>query len=562
MNTTNCQVVVRLIEQLPELKLEHVAWEQKTVTITLIATAPSSMCPRCNATSTSIHSRYFRRPRDLPLAGCAVHLRLAVRKFFCINPACSQRIFTERLVGFLTPYARCTTRLIQILSVIAFELGGRAGSRLAKRLAMTISASGLLRLIRRAPDNPLSTPRVLGVDDFALLKGRTYGTILVDLEHHRPVDLLPDRRAETVALWLQQHPGVQIITRDRSTEYSRGIAMGAPKALQVADRFHIVANLREALERQLERVHSTFVGIEVPRSQRRSMLSLGGNFASFLRQPEIRSAKERTVSELRRKGKRTIVGQVRALYAEGYSVRRIAQELELSRTTVYRYLRSDSPLIKAQRKIMPSILDEYVPYLSVRWQEGCENGVQLWREIKQRGYSGSCRMVTLWAAHQRKKPAKSTPSQYRTAEYQAKRAELLEERLQRAPSATLLSFLLLRETDSLNEDEVRVLNQVKAASSEAAQAYELTQRFMAMIHKASNEQLVDWMRQVKESKLVELQNFALGLGRDHAVVENALSIEYSNGQVEGQVNLLKLKKRAMFGRASFELLRKRVLYTG
>ncbi|MEO8286993.1 MAG: ISL3 family transposase [Chloroflexota bacterium] len=340
----------------------------------MTATAPSSKCPRCNATSRSIHSHYLRRPRDLPWAGCGVHLRLAVRKFFCSNPACTRRIFTERLVGFLTSYARCTTRLTQILSVITFELGGRAGSRLAQRLAMTMSATGLLRLIRRTPDKLRPIPRVLGIDDFALLKGRTYGTNLVDLEHHRPVDLLPDRRAETVARWLQQHPGLEIITRDRSTEYSRGIALGAPKALQVADRFHIVANLREALERQLERVRSAFVGIELPRSQRRSALSLDSNFAPILRQPEIRSASERTVSAIRRKGKRTIVGQVRALYAEGYSVRSITQQLELSRTTVYRYLRSDSPLITPQRKIMPSILDEYVPYLSVRRQEGCENG--------------------------------------------------------------------------------------------------------------------------------------------------------------------------------------------
>ena len=172
-------------------------------------------------------------------------------------------------------------------------------------------------------------------------------------------------------------------------------------------------------------------------------------------------------------------------------------------------------------------------------------------------------MVTIWAAQQRQRPAKSTPGPYRTAEHQAQRAELLEERLQRAPSATLLSFILLREADSLNEDEAWVLKQVRAASPEAAQAHELAQRFMTMVRKVGkegDEQLHDWILQVKQSNLVELQNFALGLGRDQAAVENALTMEYSNGQVEGQVNLLKLKKRAMFGRASFELLRKRVLY--
>ena len=206
--------------------------------------------------ATREHSRYTRRPGDLPCVGRQVHLQLNVRRFFCDNPACQQRTFVERLPGVVRSFARRTTRLAEAQRQIGLALGGEAGTRSATQQAMPVSADTLLRLASHSELAPAATPKVLGVDDWAWKKGQTYGTILVDLEQRCVVDLLADRTADTLATWLQAHPGVEIISRDRGGSYAEGARRGAPDAVQVADRWHLLANLREALERLLTRKHA------------------------------------------------------------------------------------------------------------------------------------------------------------------------------------------------------------------------------------------------------------------------------------------------------------------
>ena len=246
------------------IRVHQVSTDAQTISITLQTISPTARCPGCSAPSKRVHSRYTRILSDLPWGSFTVQLHLYARKYFCTVRSCSRRIFTERLPDIVAPYARRSNRLGEILQLIGFALGGEAGSRLVERLRMTISPSTLLRLVRRAPDSvdAQHTPRVLGVDDFATRKGRTYGTILVDLEQHRPIELLPDRSAQALENWLRKHPGVEIISRDRSTEYTKGATVGAPDAIhQIADRFHLLMNLREAVERLLDRNRSQFRGI-------------------------------------------------------------------------------------------------------------------------------------------------------------------------------------------------------------------------------------------------------------------------------------------------------------
>jgi transposase len=230
------------------IRLTEITLEDESVRLQLTATAPTAICPRCAVSSSSIHSRYQRHLTDLPWGTHSVHLQLTVRKFFCRNPTCTHRIFTERLPDFVAAYARHTSRVVAALRAIGMALGGNAGARLAAHLRLPTSPATLLRLVRGAPLPPTPALQALGIDEWAWRRGHRYGTILVDLADHRVVDLLPDRSAASVAAWLAQHPTLTTVCRDRSDLYADGIRRGAPEAVQVVDRFHLVHNLRQALE--------------------------------------------------------------------------------------------------------------------------------------------------------------------------------------------------------------------------------------------------------------------------------------------------------------------------
>jgi len=218
------------------------------VFLTAVSSSRSAVCPYCQTSSAKRHSEYVRKPQALPCADTSIHLRLIVNRYFCQNPSCRHKTFAERIPDTVQFYARRTIHLETLLKFIAFDMSAETTAGVCKKLKIQVSPDSLLRLIRKTTLHPEPLVRVLGVDDWAIRKGQSYGTILVDLEKHQTIELLPDRTQTTLSRWLQKHPEIEIISRDRSFEYKAGSEIGAPHAMQVVDRWHLLHNLREKLQ--------------------------------------------------------------------------------------------------------------------------------------------------------------------------------------------------------------------------------------------------------------------------------------------------------------------------
>lgn len=520
-----------------EVQVERLIAEADHITLVVRVFRPAAPCPGCTRPSCRVHSYYERRLADLPWNGIPVEIRLRTRRFFCDTHACAQRIFTERLPETTETYARRTLRMDQALRWLALALGGEAGARTARRLGLGVSGDTLLRHLRRMPVRkpvPIA-PRVLGMDDWAWRKGQRYGTILCDLERRCVVDLLPDRQANTVAEWLRDHAPPEVISRDRAGAYAEAARQGAPHAVQVADRFHLLRNLREALEHVLAH-HGSIIEEAFQRHAPAPVTDPPPT------PPNPALTHSQQLSRERRERRLTRYQQVIELHQRGTSLRAIASQVGLNRKTVRYWLRAEQ-FPERQVTRGQSSVDRWLSYLEQRWAEGCHNRSQLWRELRAQGADFAA--VTLRRWFRVRLGVRGRPRQ-RSLSPPRKR-----------PSPRQTSALLLDLVHNPSPSQQSFAQTLCARSPDIATTVELAKQFHRMMRERDASAWLLWREAARKSPL---HHFVVQLQRDEAAVRAALTLPWSTGPVEGHIHRLKLIKRQMYGRAKLDLLRIRVLH--
>jgi transposase len=509
----------------PEFFEQDLQISQVTVTdemtLTLHSTSPTAVCPECGTISTRIHSRYRRTLHDLPTCGRLVHLVLQVRRFRCQKSACVRKIFAEQFPALTRPYAQRTLQLQEALRQLGLALGGQAGTRLGSELRISGSRDTILRLVRAAPLPARGFPKKVGIDEWAWKRGHRYGTLICDLERGVPIELLPDRSVETVTAWFQHHPGVELISRDRASEYAVAASKGAPQAVQVADRWHVLKNLREALEVLLAHHLTAHRKKQMP-----AMTTRQGPGMSE-KQP-TRSAQQVHLQRLHREERLAKYEQVLALLEQGLTRRAIADQVGVGLTTIQKW-RLAGTFPERKPREQASQLDPYRSYVQKRWSEGYHNLMGIYRELQTQGYRGSYENVRAQFVNtspkRRSKQASSSPRQ---RAFLAKR-----------PAA----FLFVRCSEDLTAEEQESVNQLRQLDPEIDQAYLFVQQFVQLMRTKTGEKLEAWLLAVGSSSLIELHPFVNSLSEDQAAVQAGLSREESNAPTEGHITRLKLVKR-------------------
>jgi transposase len=477
-----------------------------------------------------VHSTYGRRLADAPIGGQRVLIRLVTRRFFCGSPDCPAVTFAEQIGGLTSPRARRTPALGRMLAGIALALAGRAGARLAGLLGLSAGRSSLLRLVMALPDPQPGPVVVLGVDDFAFRRGRDYGTVLVNAETGTPVDVLAGRDADMLADWLAARPGVQVICRDRAGAYADGARTGAPQAIQVADRWHLWHNLAGHVEKTVARHRGCLAGSPPgqppPTAQQAAAAALAHQAERGALASHVRDRYE----------------QVMALRAQGVSITAAAARTGLARQTVQRYCRAEGAeeLLAVILDGPPPALDKHKPYLNQRWNQGTTSARQLHAELRARGYQGSYPTVARYLqplrALRAAPPATPAP-----------------------PKTRQLASWILAGPATLGDNEKAQLAQARQRCPHLNTLAAHVADFASILTGLHGSRLDHWITAVNDDDQPDLHSFARGLRHDHDAVINGLTLPWSSGVVEGNVNRIKMLKRQMYGRAGHPLLRKRIL---
>ncbi len=524
-----------IIPDLPGVQVEgvEVACE---ITLTLRTTSPTAACPSCGTASSHIQSRYTPTLRDLPAAGRPISLRLHVRRFFCKKSTCAQKIFAERLPALCHPHAQRTQRLQEALCQLGLRVGGQAGADVGQQQGYSGSRDTILRLVRRSPQPAKSEPRIIGVDDWARKRRMRYGTLICDLERSQPIELLPDRSAETVAAWLQKHPSIEVVSRDGSSEYASAIKQGAPHARQVSDRWHLVKNLAACVSVQLAQSLAQL---------RRAETAAAGRKEQVEEQPanHRHPAQTRAIAQaqLARQAERMArYEHILERQKQGLNSAEIALQLGVTPRTIQRWIATGNIPYSRPRRQRARLLDLYHSYILERCNQGCRNGAQLERELRAKGYKGSQRALYRYLAT-------LEPSGFSSRKRSAASAPRQKVSIQPNPLLTLsaqqATWLFFRRSEDLKEEEQENLRQLRQASPPLEATYQLVEAFLHMVRERTGEQLDAWLAKVAASHLAVFEPFVTGVQKDKDAVFAGLTLPWSTGLLEGHINRLKNKRK-------------------
>ena len=506
------------------------------ITLHLHGKRKTAQCPECFKRSDSVHSCRRRRIQHLPCSGHTLWLVFSVRHWYCRNPACSRKIFAESLAPFAGSHQQSSQALQNLQRQLGLIAGGEAGKRAATAAGLRCSADTLLRRVINTPETKQSGAPHVGIDEWAWHRGHRYGTLIVNLDTHRPLVLLPGRDQRTLAAWFRKYPEIQVVSRDRSGVYATAAREGAPQARQVADRWHLLKNIGDALERMMYRHIPLIRLVASELSPKKSPDPEPSVPAASLRHPE--RLKQQT-----RKKRHQRWTEVMALHNKGCSFREISRITDLSRVTVSRWVRSGTFPEMSTRPPKRGLLDPWREWLKEQRESGNYNASRIWREMVARGFTGSETIVRDAVAKWRKgwNPPVTTAV--------------------RLPSVSRVSRWLMPWRITKDEENYasRFVSLMCEKEPELKIAQQLALEFYRILKTQNKSQLSSWFTRVHESGSAEFRRVAAGMEADAAAICEAISSRWSNGVVEGHVNRLKMLKRQMYGRAGFELLRQRVM---
>ncbi|WP_369392392.1 ISL3 family transposase [Streptomyces sp. CG1] len=511
---------------LKAVRVERLWAEAGTVHVAARTCELRVACPDCGHRSARVHSRYSRTLADVAVGGCPVLISLVVRRLFCDGAVCGRRTFAEQVEGLTVRYQRRSPLLQHLVEMAGVLLAGRGGARLLHILKAPLSRTSVLFHLMRIRLPSSSTPRVLGVDDFALYAD-VYGTLLVDADTRLPIELWSGRDAEQLAAWLRTHPGVEVACRDGSLTYRQGLTDGAPGAVQVSDRFHLWQGLSKRVS-DIAAAHRGCLPSAIPESEPAAP-------------PPSAVSYEAADTPARRHAKR-LFEAVHEYNGTARSISAIARELGLNRRTVAKYARAGS-WQECVRRTPPgrsTSLDPYLEYLRQRWEEGEHTATVLHQEIAAKGYLGHYQRVKMAIAPLRRGLPIDTPRE-------------------RPPSPRQVARWITTTPSRRGLHATETLRRLFAHCPELARTHDLVRQFAAMLDARNAAPLPDWLDHLTDSRLPPLAGLANAIREDQHAVVQGITTPYNSGVNEGRITDLKLQKRIMAGRAGVPLLRQRVI---